>query len=108
MKVVLKDGTTITGCTDSTSCNGVYIKRNNFANAGVELDKINSENVKEIKVYNDEDELIDSAVDLVFSGYFIDSYEENGVVVVFTTRAKTNEEKMQDEIAELQEAIIGN
>lgn len=106
-KVVLKDNTKITNCTDSTTTNEIIVLRDTYAEAGAILDTVTPESASVIKVYDEKNELVAEGADLVLiDGGKLDKVE-NGVTVTFTTRVKTQTEKMQDEIEELQEAIIG-
>ena len=106
MYVILADGTKIENCTNSTTSNSVFAVRNSYSAAGAVRDQFTAENAKVITVYDDEDQETTSGADLVLiPGCKITEDGENFVCEI-DTRVKTNEEKMQDEIAELQEAIL--
>ena len=107
-KVKLADGRVIANCTNSTTTTEIYILRENYGDAGAMRDSFTPENSKNIVVYDENDEEITSGVDLILNPgcELIDSTEEDGIICKVTTRVKTDIEKMQDEIVELQEVII--
>lgn len=105
-KVVLKDGTEIVNCTDSTTSNEIYALRSTFAEAGAVLDKVTPENASCVKVYDADGNLITEGSDLVFVDRFSIRKVDNGVEVAFFTRVKTEMEVVHDEISELQEVVL--
>lgn len=105
--VILADGTRIDNCSDSTTSNEIFAIRNSFANAGAVRDFITEENVAVVTVYNDKNEKVAEGSDLVIDGNTSLYGEEENITCQIRTRMKTNEEKMQDQIAELQKAILG-
>jgi len=106
-KVVLKDGTEILNCLDSTTSNEVIFIRPTYEEAGAVLNSVTPENAAIIKVYSDNETLLTQGTDLILLPNYILSQESDGVIASFRTRVKTAIEKMQDEIVELQEAVIG-
>ena len=105
-KVILSDGTTITNCTDSTTSNEIYALRETYEQAGAVRDLFTEENAKTITVKDENDITVTVGADLVLisGGELIEN--PDGIVCCVKTRVKSNMEKMQDEIAELQEIVI--
>ena len=106
-KVILKDGTIITGCTDSTTVDRVFALRGTYTEAGAVLDLITPENASVIKVYDENDQLITSGGDLILLPDIRSEKTDDGVIVSFGVRRKTEIEVMKDEISELQDVVIG-
>lgn len=107
--VVLADGTRIDNCTDSTTCNEIYALRETEAAAGEVLSLIDADNATAIRVYDaSNDELLSTGVDLklIDEGTIVPS-ATGGFICVIKTIKKTDIEIMKEEIAELQEAILG-
>lgn len=105
-KVVLKDGTVIENCTDSTTSNEIYALRKSYEEAGAVRDCFTSENSKTITVKSENDEVITVGADLVLLDGCSINPTEGGYVCAIKTRVKSEMEKMKDEIAELQEIVI--
>lgn len=108
--VVLTDGTRIENCADGTSANTIMAVRDSYGNAGAVRDLFTAENSKVIKVYNvvgEEETLESTASDRVLIAGATISENGDEFICTINTRVKSETEKMQDEIAELQEAILG-
>lgn len=105
-KVILADGTVIENCTDSTTTNEICALRANYAEAGAVRDSFNADNAVAIEVQDESGQVIIKAGDLVLLDGATLEKQNDGVVCKVQTRVKSDVEKMQDEIAELQEAII--
>lgn len=108
MKTVkLLGGITIENCSDSTTSNAIYAERGSYGEAGAVRDLFTSENSDVVKVYQN-GEVVDTGADLVLlPGCSITNPSEDVFVCEVTLRTKSDTEKMQEEIAELQEAVIG-
>lgn len=106
-KVVLKDGTEIFNCLDSTTSNEIVFARTTYAEAGAVFDLVNDVNASSIQVFDEEDKLITKGADLILLHNFTLDKKDDDIIGTFKTRVKTSMEKMQDEIVELQEAVIG-
>lgn len=105
--VILADNTRIDNCNDSTTSNSVFAIRDNYGDAGDVRDLFTAENATVIKVFNENDEEVTKGVDLVLlPGVKLTESEDGKIICEIDTRIKTEMEKIQDEIAELQEAII--
>lgn len=105
-KVILANGTEITNCTDSTTSNEIYVLRDTYALAGAVRDLFTAENAKTIVVKDENDVTITVGADLVLIDGAELSSAVGGVICAIKTRVKSEVEKMQDEIAELQELVI--
>lgn len=107
--VVLTDGTRIENCADGTSANTIMAVRDSYGNAGAVRDLFTAENSKVIKVYDvgEEETLESTAPDRVLIAGATISENGGNFICTINTRVKSDTEKMQDEIAELQEAILG-
>ena len=106
-KVILKDGTQINNCTDSTTTNEIYALRESYEQAGAVRDLFTAENASVIEVQDSEGEVITRNANLVLIDGATINPSDDGFVCVIKTRVKTETEIMKDEIAELQEAVIG-
>lgn len=104
--VILADGTRIDNCNDSTTSNSIFAVRDSYAAAGLVRDNFNSENSSVVRVFNSDDTEDTVGSDLVLLPGCIITEDGANFVCQITLRAKTDNEKMQDEIAELQEAIL--
>lgn len=105
-KVILADGTLIPNCTDSTTSNEIFALRNTYEEAGAVRDLFTPDNSLRIEVKNENDETVVLGTDLILLEGATLSSTGTGVICTITTRVKTELEKMQDEISELQEVII--
>ena len=110
--IILADDTRIDNCTDSTTSNSISVVATSYQRAGKIRDSFTDENSRVIKVYNAEnDDLLETGADLILiEGCRI--YEQKvedttQCVCVIATRNKTNEEKLNDRITDLEEAVIG-
>ena len=107
LKVILADGTVIENCTESTTANEIFVLRDTYEAAAAVRDLFTNENTKIIKVQDSDGQIISVNVDLILiEGARLIEEKERGIICVITTRFKTEMEKMQDQIAELQEVII--
>lgn len=105
--VILADGTRIEGCTYSTNPENITVQRDSFGEAGAVRDLFTDSNSSVIKVYDDETEaapivgtnlvLLPGAELVSDGGYFF---------CMIKLRVKTKDELINEQIAELQEAII--
>lgn len=105
-KIILADGTIIQNCTDSTTSNEIYALRNTYGEAGAVRDSFTAENSTTITVENENDEIETVGADLILLDGATLTKTDDGFVCQIRTRVKTEVEKMQDQIAELQEVII--
>lgn len=108
--VVLKDGTRIENCADGTTANTIMAIRDSYGNAGAVRDLFNADNTKVLKIYDvteEGEEFVTTSANRVLVGGTTITEGEDGFVCAINTREKSITEKMQDEIAELQEAILG-
>lgn len=103
--IKLADNTIIAGCSDSTTAYEIEIVRDTYEAAGIEADKINDFNISAISVYNELDELTTKGINLILSSISINECDDYAIAHI-RTRNKTQTETMQEEIAELQEAVI--
>lgn len=105
--IFLTDGTTIGNCIDSSSPNDIFALRNTYEEAGAVRDLFTDENSGAVRVVDDvtgEEEtkgnlLLLPGCDLILSA--------DGILCEIHLRSKTEIEILSDEVAELQEAIIG-
>ena len=105
--VVLADGTRIDNCNDSTTPNEIYVIRETYGEAAAVRDLFTAENASVIRVYNSNDILDSVGSDLVLEDRANLFPSVEGIICNIIVRAKTNEEKMQDEIRELQDVVLG-
>ena len=106
-KVILTDNTKIEKCTDSTTSQYIEAFRSSYEDAGAVRDLITADNSEVITVHNEDDTVAVTGSDLVLlSGCEIKEVTD-GFVCIISLRNKTTEEKMQQQIEELQEAVLG-
>ncbi len=105
--VILRDRTRIDNCNDSTTSNSIFAVRDSYEAAGAVRDLFNPENSSVIRVYNEDGTESVVGSDLVLQAGCRITEDGDKFVCEITTRVKTAEEKMQDEIAELQEVVLG-
>lgn len=106
-KVVLLDGTVVDNLSDSTTANSIVAERPTYGEAGAVRDLFTPENSKTIRILNEQDEEVAVGANLILlGGCKIDDFGSIKRATI-ETRYKTPTELMQDEIVELQEAIIG-
>lgn len=105
-KVILADGTIIDNCTDSTTSNEIYALRSSYETAGAVRDLFTTTNSKTIEVQDEEGKIVTKGADLVLLDGCTITTTDDGYVCQIRTRIKTETEIMQDQIAELQEAVI--
>lgn len=106
MYIKLTDGTIINNCAEGTTSDTIIHTGETYADAVSILNDMTEDNSSSIRVYNENDEEVASGGNLVLNDTATVGTEDGAKVCVVTLRHKTNEEIMQDEIAELQEAII--
>lgn len=105
--VILADGTRIDNCNDSTTVNSIFAVRDSYGNAAAVRDLFSSANAKNITVYDEEDKVVTSGADLVLVDGVSVAPGNSGFVAEITTRVKSHDEIIEDQIAELQEAVLG-
>ena len=113
--VVLADGTRIDNCSGSTTSNYICAIRDNYADAGAVRDLITPENAAVIRVYRvDSDKEGSEPVEITVGADLVLIPGADLVEVMdkvecrITTRVKTDVEKLQDEVSELQDVVIGD
>lgn len=104
--VILTDGTQIDNCTDSTTSQNIVVLRDTYALAGAVRDLFTDDNTSVIEVYEEDGTTSVIGSNLVLVSGCTISETTDGYTCVITLRGKTNEEKMQEEIAELQEIVL--
>lgn len=106
--VKLSDGTIIQNCDDRTTAYEIFVIRDTNAEAASIADLMTRNNTRAIKVFDsDSDQLISSANDLKMVGRVI--VEEGGSKVIGQVMLHPMDrlDIIEEEIAELQEAILG-
>lgn len=105
--VILGDGTRIDNCSNSTTSHSILALRDTYANAGAVRDIITQEAAEVVKVFNEDDTVVETGTNLklVDGANLIVSGED--IICEITLADKTEIEILQDQIAELQEVIIG-
>lgn len=105
--VVLLDGTMVENCSDSTTSNSIFAIRSNYEEAGAVRDTFTKTNAAVIRVFNEEGTEVAVGSDLVLlDGANLIANGDGTVTCEITTRAKTELEKMHDEISELQDVVV--
>ena len=105
--VILADNTRINGCTDSTTSNAIYAERDSYEQAGAVRDLFTAENAAVIRVFNSDDTEAVAGANLVLLDGCKISAVSGKYVVEINTRYKTDTEVLTEEVAELQEAVLG-
>ena len=105
--VILADGTRIDNCIDSTTSNDIFAFGSTASMAASVLDVVTEENAAIIEVYDASGALTAKGTNLVLLPGGDINKAEDGFICHFRTRQKTHDEIVDDEIAELQEAILG-
>ena len=104
--VILTDGTRINDCSNSTTGHAILALRDTYEEAGAVRDAVTDENAETVKVFNDDG----TEIETVFNLKLVDGASllpsGNKIQCEITFRDKTEIEILQDQIAELQEAII--
>ena len=106
MYLLLKDNTRINNVSPSSSPTEIVIIRDSYETAGAVRDLFNLSNSSVIRLYNENGTKADSAADLILLGGCELIVSQEGVLCKVSLRYKTTDEKLQDEIVELQDAII--
>ena len=104
--VILADDTRIENCSDSSSVNSIIAVRGTYGEAGAIRDSFTEENSGVIRIEDEEGNPIASSGSLILLPDVTLRETAGGVIVEVRLRNKTEMELMQDQIAELQEAII--
>lgn len=105
--VILLDGTRINDCNDSTTSNSIFAVRDTYEEAGAVRDLFNINNAKAIKVFEEgTDAEVAFGSDLVLIPGCTITEDGEKFVCEITTRIKTEVEKLQDQINELQDVVI--
>lgn len=106
--VLLADGTRIDNCTENTTSNEIYAVRDSFAAAAAVMDLFTKENCRTVQVFNERDELVTMGTDLSLNPGMDIHHEEDApdYIACVTLRNKSEMEVLQDQIAELQDAVI--
>ena len=104
--VVLTDGTRIEGCSDSTTVNSVLAVRETYEAAGAVRDLFTDENSGAIRILNSDGTEYTTGSGLKLLDDAALRATVDGVICEISLRNKTEIEILQDQIAELQEAII--
>ena len=104
--IKLTNGTTINNCTEETIPNNIVHVGETYADAVSILNEMTEENTSSIRVYNENDELVSSEGNLVLSNSAVVINKGEYKTCTVTLRRKSEMEVMQDQISELQEAII--
>ena len=106
--VVLADGTRIENCSDSTTSTSIFPIRSSYGEAAAVRDTITALNGKNVRVYDENNQMTTSGADLVLiEGVSVHFSDGVGYVAEISLRNKTRDERIDDQIAELQEAVIG-
>lgn len=106
-KVILTDGTIINNCTDSTTSNEIYALKDSYGDAGAVRDLFTTKNSSTIVVKDENDDIVAKGINLVLMNGATIIPENDKFICIIKTRIKTETEIMKDEIAELQEVVIG-
>lgn len=104
--VILSDGTRIDGCSDSTTVNSVLAIRETYGEAGAVRDLFTDKNTGAIRILNEDGSVYATGNSLKLLDDATLRATVDGVICEITLRNKTELEVMQDQISELQEAII--
>lgn len=106
--VILADGTRIDNCTETTTSNEIYAVRDSFAAAAAVMDLFTKDNCKTVQVFNENNELVTMGSDLSLNPGMDIHHEEDApdYIACVTLRNKSEMEVLQDQIAELQDAVI--
>lgn len=107
MYIKLTDGTIINNCAEGTTTDNIIHTGETYQDAIEILDIVNADNTSSVRVFNDKDEEIAFCGNLVLNSGATVGETEDYKFCTITLRHKTESEIMKDEIAELQEAIIG-
>lgn len=106
-KVILFDGTEITNCLDGTTSDVIRHGGETYAEAASVMDIIRDENASVIRVEDEDGTVISSSGNLaLIPGGTLEVDTAGNKVCIINLRHKTEMEIIQDQIAELQEAII--
>lgn len=106
--VKLSDGTTIRDCSDATTCFEIFAIRDTAADAASVSEVITNDNCRNIKVFDQDSEtLISSATNLKRDpGCRVEELGDKYVCWIMLS-SMSRLDIVEEEIAELQEAIIG-
>lgn len=107
MYIKLTDGTVIQNCAEGTTTDNIIHTGETYQDAISILDTVNADNTSSIRVFNDDDTEVAFCGNLVLNSGATVGETEDYKFCIITLRHKTESEIMKDEIAELQEAIIG-
>lgn len=105
--VILADGTRIENISDSSTADAILAIRANYAEAGAVRDIFTDANTSSFEIVDENGQKIVSAsfIKLLPGAELIESAD--GIICQTNFRAKTDIEKLQDQITELQDVVIG-
>ena len=105
--VVLADGTRINNCSASTTSHAILALRDTYEEAGAVRDLVTDEGAETVVVYNDDETVVETGTNLklVDGANLLPSGDK--ILCEISFRDKTEIEILQDQIAELQEVVIG-
>lgn len=106
MYILLSDNTRVDNCLEGTTSDYIIHGGETHEQAASILDVLTPENTTMIQVFNDNDERVAFASDLILLPGGTIEDRGNSKVCIVKLRHKTAFEKMQDEITELQEVVI--
>lgn len=104
--IKLADGTVIQNCAEGTTSDNIIHTGETYADAVSIMDDVTAENTSTIRVYNADDEVVTVGTDLVLNEGATIGETDDYKFCTITLRHKSEMELMQDQISELQEAII--
>ena len=105
--VLLTDGTRIINCSEATTSDSIYIVRDSYEAVGAIRDLFTDNNTNVIIVYDENEQEVNKGIDLILLHGSNIIENEDSIICEVKLRTKTEIEKMQDQITELQEAVIG-
>lgn len=106
--VLLADGTRIDNCSDSTTSNSIFAVRSSYGDAGAVRDLFNNKNTAVIRVYNEATDTESTVgADLVLIPGCTITEDSGTFVCEISTRVKTEMEKINDELHEIQDVLLG-
>ncbi len=106
MYAKLADNTIIENISASSTPYSIIAIRETYGDAGAVRDNLTVENSTSITIFNDNDEEVAIGSELMLLDDVTLRKSTDGIIVEVKTRDKTDIEKLQDQIIELQDAII--
>lgn len=105
--IILSDNTRIDNCSNSATAHNIVAIRDTYEEAGAVMDLFTSENSETIKVYDENDTLVETGINLKLLDNVTIMKSNDKIQIEILLHDKTEIELLQDQIAELQEAVIG-